>query len=147
MKHVFRVCRAVYARLDGEGASRIGGRWNSPGRPVVYMAESVALAVLENLVHMKRQDFPSGYVVVGATIPDSIQILSVADIAVEGFERPQQLGDIWLDTRKSAVLRVPSVIVASEFNYLLNPRHQDFSRIVAEVPLPFTFDARLFGPS
>ncbi|HUE02378.1 MAG TPA: RES family NAD+ phosphorylase [Bryobacteraceae bacterium] len=36
-----------------------GGRWNSPGR-AVYMAESIALAVLENLVHMARQDFPRG---------------------------------------------------------------------------------------
>ena len=56
-RRVYRVCRARYARLDGEGARRAGGRWNSPGRTVVYMAESVALAVLENLVHMSRQDF------------------------------------------------------------------------------------------
>ena len=59
---VYRVCRARYARLDGEGARRVGGRWNSAGRAVVYMAESIALAVLENLVHMSRQDFPTGYV-------------------------------------------------------------------------------------
>ena len=55
---VFRVCRARYARLDGTGAQLAGGRWNSPGRAVVYMAESIALAVVENLVHMTRQDFP-----------------------------------------------------------------------------------------
>ena len=65
---VYRVCRARYARLDGDGARRVGGRWNSPGRTVVYMAESTALAVLENLVHMSRQDFPSGYVCVAAAL-------------------------------------------------------------------------------
>lgn len=32
---------------------------------MVYMAQSVALAVLENLVHMSRQDFPTGYVRLG----------------------------------------------------------------------------------
>jgi RES domain-containing protein len=61
-RRVFRVCRARYARLDGAGGRHVGGRWNSPGRAVVYMAESIALAVLENLVHMTRQDFPHGHV-------------------------------------------------------------------------------------
>jgi RES domain-containing protein len=63
-RRVFRVCRARYARLDGAGSRVVGSRWNSPGRAVVYMAESIALAVLENLVHMTRQDFPRGYVCV-----------------------------------------------------------------------------------
>ncbi len=44
---IYRVCRRIYASLDGEGARRVGGRWNSPGRAVVYMAQSVALAVLD----------------------------------------------------------------------------------------------------
>jgi RES domain-containing protein len=57
-RRIFRVCRARHARLDGEGARRVGGRWNSAGRAVVYMAESIALAVLENLVHMKRSGEP-----------------------------------------------------------------------------------------
>jgi RES domain-containing protein len=55
---VYRVCRARYARLDGEGAKLVGGRWNSPGRTVVYMAESMALAVLENLVRVTPR-FPN----------------------------------------------------------------------------------------
>jgi RES domain-containing protein len=57
---LYRVCRAKHARLDGLGAKSVGGRWNSPGRAVVYMAESISLAVLENLVHMARVDFPTG---------------------------------------------------------------------------------------
>lgn len=146
MKSLFRVCRAIHAPLDGEGARRAGGRWNSPGRPVVYMAESVALAVLENLVHMSRQDFPAGYVVVSAIVPDDVKILSLGDIQSQRSETPQHLEDMWLEVGESAILRVPSVIVPSEFNYLLNPRHPDFVRIVASVPSPFAFDERLFGP-
>jgi RES domain-containing protein len=61
-QRVFRVCRAIHVLLDGEGAKRAGGRWNSPGHAVVYMAGSVSLAVLENLVHMSKEDFPVGYV-------------------------------------------------------------------------------------
>jgi RES domain-containing protein len=41
---------------------------------------------------------------------------------------------------------VPSVIVPTEFNYVLNPVHPDFARIRIGTPLPFPFDARLVLP-
>jgi RES domain-containing protein len=113
-RSVYRVCRARYARLDGEGARLVGGRWNSPGRAVVYMAESVALAVLENLVHMSRRDFPIGYVCVGAVIPDSTNIATEQDLRLRAdlWElSSQDLGDWWIDSNESAVLEVPSVLV------------------------------------
>lgn len=144
---VYRVCRARYARLDGEGARRVGGRWNSPGRRVVYMAETVALAVLENLVHMSREDFPAGYVCVAATLPDDIAILTEHELRVASKLRDlsaQDLGDWWFDSNESAVLKVASVVVPSEHNYLLNPLHPDFGRIVPDPPALFHFDSRLF---
>lgn len=145
MRRVFRVCRAIHARLDGEGARRVGGRWNSPGRPIVYMAESVSLAILENLVHMNREDFPLGYVTIGARIPDTIEVLGCDDLwTIHHDSDRQSLGDHWIDSMRSAVLRVPSAVVPSEFNYLLNPRHVDFGKIVTDLPVPFTFDERLF---
>lgn len=144
---IYRVCRSVHSRLDGEGARRIGGRWNSPGRPMVYMAQSVALAVLENLVHMSRQDYPSGYVIVAATIPDHVMILDesiVRSRAGPGIFHPSALGDYWFDARLSAVLRVRSAVVPSDFNYLLNPQHLDFAQIAVRPFEPFHFDTRLF---
>ena len=143
----YRVCRRIYARLDGEGARRVGGRWNSPGRPVVYMAQSVALAVLENLVHMSRQDYPTGYVVVEATIPDHVRILDSmrfldaksSDPAIE-----RRAGDEWLVSGESAVLRVPSAVVQADWNYLINPEHLDFAQITSAPPVPMHFDERLF---
>ncbi len=142
---VFRVCRSIWSRLDGEGAKRVGGRWNSPGRAVVYMAENTALAVLENLVHLSRQDFPIGYVRVGAIIPDTVKILTPVDLGLASREiPPAEVGDQWLHSEASAVLRVPSSVVMNECNYLLNPQHPEFSAIVVEVPVPFVFDPRLF---
>ena len=142
---VFRVCRAVFARLDGEGARREGGRWNSPGTPMVYIAESVSLAVLENLVHMSRVDFPSGYVVVGAEIPERVHILGQAElIAAMGPHDTRTLGDLWVRSNLSAVLAVRSTVVGSDHNFILNPRHPQFAQIVAEMPYPFEFDERLF---
>ena len=146
MRRVFRVCRAIYARLDGEGARRVGARWNSPGYPVVYMAESVSLAVLENLVHMSRDDFPTGYVVVGAIIPNTVDILSEEQLRISfGALPPQLLGDRWIKSLSSAVLRVSSAVVPNESNYLLNPKHPAFPQIVTEIPVPYFFDRRLFS--
>jgi RES domain-containing protein len=148
VRRVYRVCRAVHSRLDGLGAKLAGGRWNSPGHSVVYMAESVSLAVLENLVHMARQDFPVGYVLVTADIPERVEVLSEellrADAGLQD-ETSQDLGDHWIERQLSAVLCVPSAVVSGEFNYLLNPAHPDFDFIDSGVHTDFRFDPRLFG--
>ena len=119
---VYRICRQVHARMDGLGAKKVGGRWNSPGRAVVYMAEGISLAVLENLVHMSRRDFPVGYVCVSALIPED---LVISDEHVMRDQLPPmsdtEIGDIWLTTLHSPVLRVRSAVVPGEFNYLINP--------------------------
>jgi len=144
-QRVYRVCRAIHVRLDGEGANRVGGRWNSPGHAVVYMAQSIALAVLENLVHMSKVDFPVGYVTVSASIPDELTILTDDDVRRDlPNAGPRELGDHWLRSLASAVLRVRSAIIPEEFNFLLNPRHPEFAQIVAEPATPFIFDERLF---
>jgi RES domain-containing protein len=59
----------------------------------------------------------------------------------------EQLGDWWLDSRTSAVLQVPSFVIAEEHNFLLNPVHSEFARIQVEPPAIFHFDERLFKRS
>lgn len=109
------------------------------------MAESVALAVLENLVHMIRDDFPKGYVVIGALIPSRLEILPEDQVREMYGALPEwALGDLWLESLRTPVLRVRSAVVPSECNYLLNPRHPDFQAIVVELPVAFQFDERLF---
>jgi RES domain-containing protein len=144
---IYRVCRRQWARLDGQGARKVGGRWNSPGNSVVYMAQSVALAILENLVHMSRQDYPTGYVVITANIPDHVRVLDHANVLFADPDKPDQtvkLGDLWVQSQASAVLRVPSAVVIGESNYLINPNHLDFAQIEVNPPAPLNFDPRLF---
>ncbi len=110
------------------------------------MAETVSLAVLENLVHMTKDDFPTGYVVVAAVVPEHVRVLRVEDLPVESRAiNRRRLGDQWIDSCDSAVLEVRSTIVPIEHNYLLNPRHPDFGKIAVEGPVAFVFDERLFG--
>jgi len=109
------------------------------------MAESISLAVIENLVHLSKEDFPSGYVTVAVTIPDHLKIQGEEELRA-GFPNlnPAQLGDHWIASVESAVLRVHSAVVPREYNYLLNPDHPQFSQIVVESTVPFVFDERLF---
>ena len=55
----------------------------------------------------------------------------------------RRFGTRWIREARSVVLRVPSIVVDGEFNYILNPRHRDFGRLRIGNPAPFSFDSRL----
>ena len=59
----------------------------------------------------------------------------------------RELGKAWLDAGETGLMQVPSVLVPEESNYLVNPRHADFSQLVIHPPAPFEIDRRLFDPS
>ena len=74
----FRLCRSSYPAYDGEGAQRVGGRWNSKGIRVLYMSENRSLAVLEVLVHLSGT-LPDKYLLGAADIPEDMAIERIAD--------------------------------------------------------------------
>ena len=138
----WRICRAPFADLLGEGARLYGGRWNSPGRPLVYLAEHPALAALEVRVHLDLPHglLPDDYVLVRVDLPDEppeeVATLPADTVAA---------GDAWITAATSAVLRVPSVLVPSAYNLLLNPRHPRAAEAQIASTEPFQFDARLWA--
>lgn len=145
-----RICRKAHRALDGEGARRYGGRWNSPGRPVVYASSTLALAALEFLIHLDSFEAPRDLVAIRITVPDD---LVVADVRVRALpprwhrypapDACRDAGDAWLAARKIAILRVPAAPVPEEWNLLLNPQHPDFHRIRQTAVRRFHFDQRL----
>ena len=118
----WRICRQPFADLSGEGACVAGGRWNSPGRAVVYASETAALAMLEVRVHLDLDWtlLPPDYVLMAIDF-DALSIERVEAIPAD----PAAFGDAWLASRRSAVLSVPSVIVPESRNLLLNVAHPD----------------------
>jgi RES domain-containing protein len=58
----------------------------------------------------------------------------------------QAIGDDWVASRRSVVLRVPSVLVPAEYTFLLNPEHPDFSKLHIGKAVPFQFDRRFARP-
>ena len=147
----WRMIKAKHAKdaFSGEGARLAGGRWNSRGNAVVYTASSASLAVLERLVHLESDEILEAYLLCEVSFSaELVKSVNAADLtpdwrAASPLPELQQMGDAWLAGRTSTVLRVPSVIVEFEFNYLLNPAHPDFARIGIGPLVPYRLDPRL----
>lgn len=147
----WRIVKAEYAgtAFDGKSASIAGGRWNSRGTPLVYTASTASLAALELLVHITRRNELPEFVLFACQINDGFVEALAPDILPAGWKRVppppllKAIGDRWVAAGSSAVLRVPSVIIETEFNYLLNPGHPDFAEIQNADPVPFSLDMRL----
>jgi RES domain-containing protein len=150
----WRVVRAEYAAppynpFDGKGSFRVGGRWNSPGIAVVYTFGSIALALLEILVHADSLASIAGHVVFSLSIPEELVTHVDEGELLTHWQAPhapaflQEIGDRWVAIGTSAVLRVPSAVVSTEYNYVLNPAHPDFGRIVRGTKQPLPIDSRL----
>jgi len=150
---MYRIADSRHPVWDGTGAMLFGGRFNSPGQPVIYGALTFAGAMLEVLVHARIGKVPRHHVFVVAEMP--------ADMAVEradpsvlpaGWDAPdtqaaRAFGDRWIAEGRSAVLLVPSVVARAEWNALVNPAHPQAARIVVADPAPVIWDARLFAGS
>lgn len=132
------------------GSKLAGGRWNTPGRAVVYTSEHPATAVLEVLVHAERpQLLRDSFVMLSAEVDDTlVRTLDVSALPARWNELGdmtigQRIGDTWFDKQVSVALRVPSVILRGQFNVLLNPEHPDWAQVDQGEPEPFMFDPRL----
>lgn len=136
--------------LSGEGARLYGGRWNSPGRPMVYLSTSRALAALELLVHLTTPGSRKILrTLVTVRIPASI--IGGELWKEEGWQDDPpgkgstDQGDDWLSVGKTAGVLAPSAIIPDEQNLLLNPLHPDFQQVDIIKTAPFSFDPRLSG--
>jgi RES domain-containing protein len=138
----WQICRAKDISPLGKSCLHSGGRWNNPGRDMVYLSEHPALAVLECRAHL---DLPydameHDHRLLRFSLPED----GIEDLA--GLpDDPAAFGDAWLREGRTAILRVPSVIVREGRNLLLNPVHPAAAgaRLVAETE--FRFDPRLWA--
>jgi RES domain-containing protein len=141
--------RHVAAAFDGEGARLHGGRWNSPGSRVAYASDSIALAALEVLAHLQSTPVLQAYSLVSIRFPEeSVEVLDPAALPTRWRRFPsppenQAIGDRWVAEGRSLILRVPSAIIPAAANFLINPAHPEFGKVVIGRPERFGFDARL----
>lgn len=148
--YIYRLCKAQFTTLDGYGAFLYGGRWNLPGKAVVYTAENRALAALEFLVGVEHHRQLGELTMLTIEVPDDLKedTIEVKKLPKGWWEFPApqsvaRLGEEWLNKAESCIFRVPSVHIPDEFNYLLNPRHPEFGKIKIVEQKAFGFDHRL----
>lgn len=135
--------------LSGTGSKLYGGRWNSVGLNAIYTTENISLAILEILVHIKKYNRPLDYHLLSINIPDTIK---PAFISKEKLKKnwkddaayTQFIGDEFLKEKQSLILKVPSVIIDQENNFIINPAHSDSSKIKIISTKLFEFDKRLY---
>ena len=107
------------------------------------------LATLEVLAGANDRLRLRGYLAIGATFDERhLEVVEASALPAGWDARPytavsQAVGDAWLDEERSLALRVPSVVVPSEWNVLLNPAHPAFSEVAVGPPTVAPFDPRL----
>jgi RES domain-containing protein len=141
--------RHAAAAFDGEGARLHGGRWNSPGTRVAYASDSIALAALEVLAHLQSTAVLQAYSLASLRFPEeSVEVLETRSLPARWRRFPsppenQAIGDRWVAEGRSLILRVPSAIIPAAANFLINPSHPEFGKVVIGRPERFAFDPRL----
>ncbi len=133
--------------LSGTGGLRASGRWHYAGRPVVYLGESPASALLEVCVHTSANDVPPDFTLLRIEGPETrIPSIRIEDLPADWTSRlevTRDLGSAWLEKGKAVLLRVPSAIVPETSNFLLNPLHADAAKFRIVDAFSWPFDSRL----
>jgi RES domain-containing protein len=131
---VYRIVHNIYSK--NLFASGVKGRWNRLGKKVIYAAESIPLAFLENMVRRQGVGFNHDFKIMIIKIPDKI-IISKIDVSkleigwrnFNDYSKCQTLGDAWYNAGKTMVLKVPSAVLPESFNYVINTEHSDYGLI------------------
>ena len=134
---LYRVCHTQFANdLSGTGSRIYGGRWNSPGIPAVYTSGSKSLAVLESLTSSPPNILKNYFSILTIKIGGKFFIDEILEKNLPKdwnvFPAPAwlvRLGDKWLKEGKSLLVKLPSAIISSESNYVINPAHVDFKKV------------------
>jgi RES domain-containing protein len=147
-RRAFRIADRRHALFDGAGAFLKGARWNSPGKMIIYAAETYAGALLEILVHANFDALPNSLAWIELLIPEmaDIEEISCEDVPdwnARTSSDAQKYGDSWYDQQRTPVLLVPSVVTAGvEHNVLINQRHPGFVDIHPSEPREVIWDKR-----
>lgn len=141
--------RHVLTAFSGEGAREYGGRWNRPGIPMVYAAQTRALAALESLAHFAGAERRIAFMIFEVEVPDALVMRLEPSRLPANWRREepapatQEIGSEWQLGGESVALLVPSALIPQESCLLFNPAHPDTDKVMIGFPQPFEFDGRL----
>ena len=147
---LWRIAHRKYA-LDRHcsGAAMYGGRWNPIGLPALYCGGTIAITSFEKLVHLGTTPWPP-LVLVAVDLPDASAVYAPdTEMLPDGWDAlplsttAQSFGGAWLRRGDTLTMKIPSVIVPEEANFVINPLHPDYPQVQLTALRPFSFDRRL----
>lgn len=147
MPYLWRISN--YPSLSGEGGLLYSARWHTAGQRIVYLAESPAGAMIEALVHLEldEHDWPQAYQLIQVEYADGVSVETLKPTPAKSWkaslEATHKLGDEWLRGRRSALARVPSVLLPETWNVLLNPEHREARQVRVVKTIRAEYDPRL----
>ena len=144
---VHRITAREFANdLSGTGAMLFGGRWNQPGVRMLYTSSSLSLAALETIVNSSSSRIKNGFYCVEIVIPE-VEIQELKDLPAGWNNFPYTAGTVKIGNdfiqKNGFCLRVPSAVIPTEFNFLINPHHDLFNEVKIQDVRPMIFDQRL----
>ena len=148
---IYRITSEIYKDdISGNGASIYGARWNSVGKRMVYTSEHISLGILESLVHFTKNQIPQNLYLLHILLPNNIEVSEISlekikDKWANHIDYTQWIGDNFIENNQSLILKVPSVVVPEESNFLLNPIHKDFKKITIQKFELLQLDERLMN--
>lgn len=148
---VYRLTKNKFLHdLSGEGARLYGGRWNRKGDALLYFSENLSLCVLELLTRMDYEFITNDYSFMEAEVPSALvaSFTNPEGVIKNWRANPpisatQDYGSNWLSTDSSLGMSVPSAVLPSELNILINPNHKLFSKLKVLKSSPLDLDKRI----
>lgn len=134
---VYRISQTRFANdITGEGARLFGGRWNLPLVSCLYTSENRALALLEYSVNVNVAEIPGALSFITYEIDENV----VYDVSIEDLpgnwkdylipRQTQEFGTSLLLKKKYPIIKIPSIIIPEESNYLINPLYYSDLKIL-----------------
>lgn len=141
---LWRLTRKDHQALDGMGALHLGGRYSSPGRPIVSFASEAGLAVLVALRYWQAEFEPENAEYVlgwteASSAPERVQS-GLTDDDKRAFI------DEWAASGRSLLAAIESAVLPEADVILMNASHQDARSILPLVTRPFSFRECLHRP-
>lgn len=145
---VFRITQSAYAKtLSASGAPN---RWNKENEYVIYASQSRALCTLEMVAHRNARMKVLDYHLLKISIPDDKELIQTIETQLpedwrllKNYSLLQNLGSAWYRKRSKLILKVPSVLIPGEYNFVINTDHPDFSKVKLVSSDKFVWDNRL----
>ncbi|WP_430410119.1 RES family NAD+ phosphorylase [Kordia sp.] len=148
---VYRVCSSKYAtNISGESSRKQkNNRWNSFGTPMLYTSDSPALCAVEIHQYLPPSFIPVDYSLLKIEIPDEDHLLIDEaffedKVWIDQLAITQRFGDFFIEKKEHLIMKVPSAMISSCFNYLINPMHKDFNEVTIVNSMTFPMEGKLF---